>query len=193
MILLQLDPLTRPVAISEMLLLLAGAAFIGWLLGRWTLASRVNGLREAVAERQSELEECQATQTVVVPAVAAPLKTPVAAAVVTPGALPEEETPAVPAFRAAAVAPPSIESVADDLKLVEGIGPRIEELLKADGIRTFARLAATSPPHIASLLSAAGPRFQIHDPATWPQQAALARDGKWDELKALQDRLVGGR
>ena len=30
------------------------------------------------------------------------------------------------------------------------------------------------------------------EPKTWPQQAALAADGKWDELKVLQDELMGG-
>ncbi|HBY69766.1 MAG TPA: 50S ribosomal protein L21, partial [Flavobacteriaceae bacterium] len=28
---------------------------------------------------------------------------------------------------------------------------------------------------------------------TWPQQAQLAADGKWDELEKLQDELDGGR
>ena len=30
------------------------------------------------------------------------------------------------------------------------------------------------------------------EPKTWPQQAQLAADGKWDELKLLQDELMGG-
>ena len=177
MIFLQLDPLTRPVAISEMLLLLAGAAFVGWLLARWVMSGRVNGLREAILERQSELDDCQAQRVTM-----ASTSTQVS-------------TLASPMFTEsnAVIAPVVIESVADDLKIVEGIGPKIEELLHADGIRTFAKLAATNPQHIASLLHAAGPRFQIHNPETWPQQAALARDGQWDELKALQKSLIGGR
>jgi predicted flap endonuclease-1-like 5' DNA nuclease len=176
MILLQLDPLTRPVAISEMLLLLAGAAFVGWLLARWIMSGRVDGLREAIIERQSELDDCQ------VRVKALSTSTPVST--VASQLFAESNT---------IVTPVAIESVADDLKKVEGIGPKIEGLLNADGIRTFAKLAATHPQHIAGLLSAAGPRFQIHNPETWPEQAALARDGKWDELKALQKGLVGGR
>ncbi len=177
MILLQLDPLTRPVAISEMLLLLAGAAFVGWLLARWIMSGRVDGLREAIIDRHSELDDCRA-QRVTTASTSAPIS-----------------TLASPLFAESntIIAPVAIESVADDLKIVEGIGPKIEGLLNADGIRTFAKLAATNPQHIAGLLSAAGPRFQIHNPQTWPQQAALARDGKWEELKALQERLVGGR
>ncbi|MEZ4902850.1 MAG: hypothetical protein R2822_14410 [Spirosomataceae bacterium] len=81
----------------------------------------------------------------------------------------------------------------DDLKIVEGIGPKIEALLNKENILTFGQLATTSSERIKEILDAAGPRFQMHDPTTWPQQAALARDEKWDELKAWQDELNKGR
>jgi predicted flap endonuclease-1-like 5' DNA nuclease len=81
----------------------------------------------------------------------------------------------------------------DDLKIVEGIGPKIEELCNAAGIFTFAELANTTPERIKQILEAAGPRFQMHDPSTWPAQAALARDAKWDELKTWQDELNKGK
>jgi len=54
-------------------------------------------------------------------------------------------------------------------------------------------LAETSVEKMKSILDAAGPRFQIHNPATWADQAALARDGKWDELKKWQDELYKGK
>ena len=81
----------------------------------------------------------------------------------------------------------------DDLKIVEGIGPKIEELFNNAGIYTFAQLASTSVEKMKSILDAAGPRFQIHDPSTWADQSALARDGKWDELKKWQDELYKGK
>lgn len=81
----------------------------------------------------------------------------------------------------------------DDLKRIEGVGPKIEVLLNEGGIRTFAELASSDPNDLKRILVNAGSRFQMHDPTSWPQQAALARDGKWDELKELQDRLDGGR
>jgi hypothetical protein len=65
-------------------------------------------------------------------------------------------------------------------------------LLKENGISTFAALATADISQIAAILRAAGPRFQMANPATWAQQAALAAAGKWDELKALQNRLTGG-
>ncbi|MCB9207709.1 MAG: 50S ribosomal protein L17 [Ignavibacteriales bacterium] len=84
-------------------------------------------------------------------------------------------------------------SNADDLSKVEGIGPKISELLQNAGITTFAQLAETEVEKLNEILAEAGGRYKSHDPSTWPQQAKLAADGKWDELKALQDELDGGR
>ncbi len=81
----------------------------------------------------------------------------------------------------------------DDLKIIEGIGPKIEGLLNADGISTWAGLAKTEVSVLQAVLDKAGPRYRIHDPGTWPRQAGLAAAGSWDELEALQDRLKGGR
>lgn len=81
----------------------------------------------------------------------------------------------------------------DDLRKVEGIGPKIAELFKAAGIATFGQLAATSADRLKEILAEAGSNFASHDPTTWPKQAELAAAGKWDELKAWQDELSGGR
>jgi len=81
----------------------------------------------------------------------------------------------------------------DDLKIVEGVGPKIETLLKEGGISTWAELAAASEERLKEILDAAGPRYQIHDPSTWPAQAKFAAEGKWDELKEYQEMLIGGR
>ena len=81
----------------------------------------------------------------------------------------------------------------DDLKKIEGIGPKIADLLVEAGITTFAQLAASTPENIQVILEAAGSKYNSHSPATWPTQAQLAADGKWDELKTLQDELDGGR
>ena len=81
----------------------------------------------------------------------------------------------------------------DDLVIIEGIGPKIAELLKANGIGDFAALAAAKPDAIKDILKKGGSRFGTADPGSWPNQAALARDNKWAQLKKLQDELDGGK
>lgn len=81
----------------------------------------------------------------------------------------------------------------DDLKKIEGIGPKIAELLANGGIVTFRNLADSSTDTLSNILSEAGSRYAAHNPTTWPEQAALAAAGKWEELKELQDKLNGGR
>ncbi|MBK8472166.1 MAG: hypothetical protein IPL33_08330 [Sphingobacteriales bacterium] len=76
---------------------------------------------------------------------------------------------------------------------MEGIGPKIAELLNADGIYTFRQLAQTDLNTLQGILDRAGARFQIHNPSTWARQAELAADGKWDELQKWQDELYGGK
>lgn len=81
----------------------------------------------------------------------------------------------------------------DDLKIVEGIGPKIEILCHQRGIFTFSDLSNTPVDILKKMLSEAGPRYQMHDPTTWPSQADLAREGRWDELKQWQDKLYKGK
>lgn len=78
----------------------------------------------------------------------------------------------------------------DDLKKIEGIGPKIASTLVEAGISTFAELAKTDVAKISEII--AGVRGN-HVTDTWPAQAQLAADGKWDELKKWQDELDGGK
>ena len=81
----------------------------------------------------------------------------------------------------------------DDLKKVEGIGPKIAEHFNNAGIYTFEDLANTEVSKLEEILLAAGPRYRMHNPASWPKQARMAADGKWDELKKWQDEHDGGK
>ena len=81
----------------------------------------------------------------------------------------------------------------DDLRKIEGIGPKIKGLLNDAGIHTFKKLSETKVSAIKKILDAAGSRYQMHDPSTWPKQADYAAKGKWDDLKKWQDELDGGR
>jgi large subunit ribosomal protein L27 len=81
----------------------------------------------------------------------------------------------------------------DDLKVIEGIGPKIEELLQNAGIHTWADLATAATETVQAVLDEAGPRYRMHDPATWSKQAAMAAAEQWAELETYQDHLKGGR
>lgn len=89
--------------------------------------------------------------------------------------------------------PAKSPSQKDELKRLEGIGPKIQSLLYEAGINTFKQLSETSIEKIKEILLSAGERYRIHDPSSWPQQAALAADGKWEELKELQKNLLSGK
>ena len=125
---------------------------------------------------------------------------PAATAVTQPAHAPHAEPAhAEPAHAELELEEPVVETAVpdpitpDDLKLIEGIGPKIADLLSAANITTFAQLAHADVEHLNQILEAAGPRYQLADPATWPQQAALAAAADWDGFKALQDSLKGGR
>lgn len=169
MIILEITPLSQNfwMAAIEAIVLLALAAYIGWWIARRTFSVQMEGLKADIQARRTDLDDCQKTIVAAVPNIALPMM--------------------------AVAAIPSAPVVPDDLKIVEGIGPKIEELLNKQSILTFAQLAATPSERIKEILDAAGPRFQMHDPTTWPQQSALARDGKWEELKTWQDELNKGR
>lgn len=81
---------------------------------------------------------------------------------------------------------------ADDLELIEGIGPKIAALMHGAGIHTFAQLARTATARIQEILDAAGPTFRVANPGTWAEQAALCAGNRWAEFKSLTDELVAG-
>jgi predicted flap endonuclease-1-like 5' DNA nuclease len=86
-----------------------------------------------------------------------------------------------------------ISSEPENLARVEGIGAKIADLLNQNGIYTFEQLAATDPAALKTLLAQAGPQFQLADPETWPEQAALIAAGQWAKLDQLQAELKGGQ
>ncbi len=60
----------------------------------------------------------------------------------------------------------------DDLTRIQGIGPKLRDMLRAEGIETLAQLAEAEVSDLQAILDQGGRRrYQIHDPATWPEQA----------------------
>lgn len=143
---------------------------------------------------------------------AAPAKkaAPVKKAAAKPKAAPAKKTPAKKATpkKAAPKAKAAVKKVAfdlaaakaagisiksaDDLTVIEGVGPKINALLKDGGLKTFAKVATATVPQMRAILDKGGARYRIANPSTWAKQAKLASNNKWKELKKLQDDLSGG-
>ncbi len=163
---------------------LAGA-LLGWLLNRWMCKCCCKA-------------SCNAQTTPAAPAKVAEVPaTPVAKAAPVPAA-PKASAPKAAAPAAAIIDLAAAKKAgfaiknANDLTIVEGIGPKINELFNDNGIKTFDQLAAATVPQMRAILDKGGSRFRIANPSTWAQQGALAAENKWVELKKLQDKLSGG-
>ena len=97
-----------------------------------------------------------------------------------------------PAAKKAAPAKAKKDSAVDDLTKVEGIGPKAASALNAAGINTFADLGKAKVPAVQKILDESEGRFGAMNPGSWPKQAKMAADGKWDELQKWQDEHDGG-
>jgi hypothetical protein len=93
--------------------------------------------------------------------------------------------------KVAQVQAPVARGKKDDLAIIEGIGPKIADVLKKNGIATFEQLAEAKVSTLDKILKDNG--LNLAQPDTWPQQARLAAAGKMDELKALQEKLNAGK
>lgn len=80
-----------------------------------------------------------------------------------------------------------------DLTIVEGIGPKIQQLFHKNNIKTWKSLSNCSVAKCQNILDDAGEAYRIHNPGTWPKQARMAYEGKWEKLLKWQDELDGGR
>lgn len=81
----------------------------------------------------------------------------------------------------------------DDLKIIEGIGPKISNFLRRNQVKTWSALSESKAEDIRSILEKGGAHFTLADPTTWPDQARLAAAGDWQKLKKLQEKLFAGR
>jgi len=130
------------------------------------------------------VEEVVAAE-VEVPKPTAPLEEKVEAKVEVPAAVEKPVAKKAAPSKAKKVKP-------DDLKIIEGVGPKLESILKEAGITDLKVVSESDPAKLREILESAGNRYKMFNPETWPNQAQLAVEEKWDELKAYQDRLDGG-
>ncbi|REA57673.1 hypothetical protein DSL64_23335 [Dyadobacter luteus] len=174
MLLIEITPFSRPVAFTEIIIILLIAAAVGYFLARLVARAAITRIEEEISEKQLELDECRSRPVQPIP-------------------IAQADTPRKGAFKTVYPIEEPDPGICQDLKVIEGIGPKIEEILNKNGIQNYSQLSAIPAVRIARILQGAGPRFQMHDPTTWPEQATLAHEGKWEELNALKDKLIGGR
>lgn len=86
---------------------------------------------------------------------------------------------------------PAREQTRDNLKRIEGIGPKVEKVLNEAGIKTFEALARANPGDVKQVLNEAG--LQMMNPEGWIEQAELAAKGNWEGVERMQSELKGGR
>ncbi len=146
-----------------------GGLLLGWLLN-WLL--------------QKFMRSDAPVQTTFAP-VAAPIAAPA------PPAAPQRFMSGSVDVAAAAMAGFSVKGD-DDIIIIEGIGPKIAALFNANGVSTFAQISKMSVPELLAILDKGGSRFKLANPSSWPEQARLAYENRWPELKSLQDRLYAG-
>jgi len=87
-----------------------------------------------------------------------------------------------------------VDNTKQDLTKIEGIGPKIQNLLNNAGINSYEQLANASHTFLEKVISDAGPALYTHRGMTntWPAQAKLAQHGEWEELEKWQKVLKGG-
>tara|TARA_R110002073_G_scaffold40547_1_gene114846 strand:+ start:49850 stop:50377 length:528 start_codon:yes stop_codon:yes gene_type:complete len=158
----------------ELFLWMLGAFLIGWIFWRWWYKNKCETEVNVWKSKYQELEHIQNT-TIKAKKVSAHGVTEVNTAHFVDGVAKVDD------------------SVKDDLTKIEGIGPKIKNLLNDDSIWSFKQLSESAVSRLEKILEDAGPRYRMHSPTTWPDQAKLANEGNWDALKKWQDDLKGGR
>ena len=161
-------------------------------------------VKEGLAERNKEKEErktsegASETKDLTTPEVKEETVKVEKVAEASAEAAPKAETVEAPVAEAPITETPVAEATEaptekEDLTKIEGIGPKIAEALVAGGINSFAELGTKTADDVKAVLENAGGVIAGKDPSTWMDQAKLAADGKWDELKKWQDELDGGK
>jgi predicted flap endonuclease-1-like 5' DNA nuclease len=83
-----------------------------------------------------------------------------------------------------------VDIAAQNLEIIEGIGPIVEKMLAEASIVTFEQLANTSVEELKTLLKSAG--LPETNPSTWPRQAQYIVDGDTEGFYAYTAQLRYG-
>lgn len=164
------------------------SGLIGYLFGRVNAAPiqdnsfEINMLEIENAKLKADLDTCKKRLS--------NLKTP-KESIAVPLVVHQKSTPSFRPYEAKLAFGKSIKE--NDLKIVEGIGPKIEELFHNFDIKTWKALSETSADTCQEVLNSGGKRYRIHDPASWPMQAKMAYEGHWKQLAEWQEKHRAGK
>jgi predicted flap endonuclease-1-like 5' DNA nuclease len=148
--------------------------FIGYLIQKYKYTKKCHELENEIARLKSEADKCLQEKN----SLKAELKAKFG----------------VPFDANAAAAAFGTKVAENDLAIVEGIGEKIDAILKSRGVDTWFKLSRMTDIEIKDILtSEGGPAYNIHDPKTWPMQALLACEGQWAKLKVYQEKLLAGK
>lgn len=161
---------------------------LGYLIGKGSSttidnSAELNTWKDKNAKLQADLDACNNKLTAASTVAAAATVAAVAPVV-------EKDLP----FDAAAAKAAMGKTIQqDDLKVVEGIGPKISGMFNDGGIKTWKALSETAVARCQEILDGGGERYKVHDPASWPMQAKMCYEGKWAELAKWQDEHDHGK
>ncbi len=74
-----------------------------------------------------------------------------------------------------------------NLEVVAGIGPKTAGVLKKNGINDLQALSEANPERLAQIMR--DNNLHMANPSTWPAQARMALEGKWDDLEQLKNQI----
>ena len=179
------------------------SAILGYLIGKLSSNNNntvdINVFKNRIAILEADLEACKASKEATHSGIASGagnggLGSNMMASNLTAETKAPEATTTTVVFNADAAKAAFGKRVKEnDLTIVEGIGPKIQELFHNHDVKTWAELANCTVEKCQSVLDSGGERFKIHKPGTWPKQSLLAAEGQWQELKDWQDVLDGGK
>ncbi|TFG78963.1 MAG: hypothetical protein E4H26_01110 [Flavobacteriales bacterium] len=162
------------------------SGIFGYLIGKGSSTSvpdkkELKLVQDQNTNLRADLESCQKK-------LSASVEAPTTEAVVAP------KVTAVASFNAKAASAALGKKVKqDDLTIVEGIGPKIQQLFHTAGIKTWKTLSETSVAKCQNILTEAGSRFKVHQPGSWPMQAKMAHEDKWNDLAKWQEKHKHGK
>jgi len=173
-------------------------ALLGYLLGR--LLGKGNDDSDRIAKLEADLEACRTSRS----KLESDLSASLSAKTKLESDLKSANANLASSFAAPAAILIPFDAVAaktafgkkikeNDLTVVEGIGPKIQELFHNHDVKTWKGLSECSVEKCQQVLDSGGERFRVHKPNTWPEQAKLAYEGRWADLKNWQDQLDGGK